>query len=1513
MSSALTDALLKGTTQAEHGAFTVDVEKARSKFERFRLANPLLYTVELVQAAVLSGATRVDIAVDADDFTLRFTSTRPIGRKELEDLESAILVRQKGAHPARLQLALAVSASQALKPSRVTVTADGVHLTIIDEVATLTDAPASNDVTFTLRESVRVSHVVDFFKGLVGRTDEERLLRDRCRHAACEVFVNGTRVSGQPWPGAPHVDVMGQRVRGAVGFLPDPNAASRLILLRAGVIQEELLWAEEAGSPPPTGMFAVIDGNDLARDASFARFVRNDAFKSLVQSLERHVEECARHLEAGILADEPLALERAGALARVLGRRVVRQGKGAGAAAVLAEARLLRDPLGRSLSLAQVQKAAGKTGVVRTHAGSEAIDRELLGDDVVVVLRNDDDRTLIEGMGWTLADFAPEASRRLERRTHYQNFLSRRAEERPDSAFLRRQVITQGEVTIDLGLRADGPADLELVVNVDGCRLARLQRPFPIPGLSITLTGPFAPAAMYDDVVRDARFGSALRRAAQALPAMLDGPYPRAIEGTRRLKDALLPLLALTLNGSVLWRAARDAFNAPVENAAESFSLLAVDGPRAHHLVTVPIIPRFPQGEFTLAALRKGDGPLGFVPPETPTFRMPLSEIVVAGDTLVAVLKQTLPNRPLVSLKAEAEQIVRQRRVLERPPTTRQSEGISVPIDDAVEVSGTSFRRFGSVGFVASATKPSTRLRLLFRGRLLQDTDVSGALPGLTAVIDDESVLLDTALTVSDLRPLAARAEAAVPALMERLASMRDPAQWTLARRLVAMAFPTPGAHAAWRKVVSSGNTGGREWRAILAFAERVKPDDLERALQTLLSKKAEISAKSLSQQVTPTRAATGTTDFLGNIIESGVVTGLLETFKLGGLALERLDKRLVPLPELLNRPAGAAVKTVTAAGTTPAGFEDAVVVDDDILAVLRGLGATIVDVDNDIAVARARLAFESSTQSTATLAATLTTVLRRPMNQPGIAGEAALLTGPPTISPSATIEVLHRGRRLDVIDIGSAMGVSMAAIVDVEDISPNASFSGIVADKRREALVDALAAGARHLVEEVADSPGMRLSESGRARLLEYISRERRRPVEIKLAARLVELPLFQDVSGRPVTLEGFSKQKPMRILSKAPSTPTPPGFDDVVLILSPMERHILERIKPTLIIDAAWQGAVETVRRRGQLAPMPSTLTGATGFERRTSIGDLALLLAVPEVGALPRLWVGAEGLLVEEVVWSNPLPVVGVVDGPGAVTADWREAKLAPKLMASIGREVVTLWSEFARSVDVDSGRAQRELLTVTALRLAAADATSMAADALALRGQLKRMPLLHTDSGGFVSIDDAVERRPAELLPLLVRHGLLHKDVLRARPPAPPPPPSGLDTRGTTPATTTVAPEPSPPPMTDAMKLRVRIVDEIRLIRRPPHQVLLDVEIDRILVSEGRGKLPLTIGHGNVTVDIKHPLCIAALASTSALFVLVVAVVGALNALLESFSDDEERSLLLAMARYAQTVPASDDSA
>jgi hypothetical protein len=1504
MSSALAEALLRGTSAAEHGAFTVDTEKARSTFGRFRLANPLMYTAELVQAAVLSGATRIDIAVDADDFTISFKPTRGIGTTELTDLDSAILVRHQGAHPARLQLALAVSAAQALKPSRIVVRGDGATLTIVGDTSTLTAADASDMVTVTLRESLRAGHVVDFFKGILGRTDEERLLRDRCRHASCDIFVNGNTISQQPWPGSPHVDVVGTRDRGAVGFLNHPHAVSRLLLLRAGVIQEDLPWADVAQTPPPTGMFAIVDAGDLARDASFARFVRNEAFTTLVQSLTPHVEACAGLLEAGILADEKLALARAGILARVLGRRLLRQGSGATATAILADARLLSDPLGRPLTLRRIHQAAGKTGVVRTMSATDPVDSELLDDDVVVQLRNDEDRQLVEAMGWTLADFAPEFSHRREQRSRYQNFLSRLAEPTPLATFLLHQTVTVGEVTIQVGLRAEGPADLEMTVKLDGRRLARLHRPFPIPGLSMTLAGPFEPTSTYDDVVRDQRFSAALRRAVQTIPGMLNGPYPSAVASSKRLHDALLPLLALSLNGSVLWRAAKEAFKAPNDGTGDGFPLLELTGPRAHHAAAVQMIPRFPHGAYRLDSLSKDSAPLGFVPPGTPVFSTRMSDIVVAGDTMMAVLRKAMPNRPFVSLHEEAEQHVRQQRVLQRPPTTRQLDGVTVPIDEAYVYDDKTYRRVGAIGFAPATTTASTRLRLMFRGRLLQDRDVAGPLPGLVAVIDDESVVLDGDLLVTDSRRQALRVEAEVPALMQRLADSRDPARWVLARRLVTMGFPTPSSWLAWQSLVrSEGKAAHAQWRDMLEYGERLKPNDLESALKTMLGQNTVPSLKALTTRTTPSHAATGSTALLGDAVLSGVATALLEGFGIGKLTFECLDRSTVRLSELMKA-ATPRVQVVTSEGTAPVSFEGTLVVNADSELVLRHLGLAVTNVDNDIATVRARQAFESTTATTACLPPDLPHLLRRPIKHLGIAGECALLTGPPMTSATATVEVLHRGRRLDIIDLGNSLGISMAAIVDVEAITPNATFDGIVADKRREALVDLMASHVRELVEEVVNTPGMRLSESGRARVLEFMSRPNRRPADAKIASRLATVALYLDAGRREVTLDRFSKKKPMRILSAAPSPPTPAGFDDVVVVTSAMERHILDRITATTIADSAWRAAVDAAARRARLGRLPPSPPGASAIQRRTTIGDLSLTLAIPKGDALQRLWVGAEGLLVEEVVWSNVLPVVGIVDGASAVSADWRELRLTPKLLASIAREVTELWTDVARSIEINDDVSLRNLVSATALRLAAAPPGSIPQDTLALRSLLKRLALLPVASGGCISIDDALEIRPPELLPLLVEHGLLAKEVKAKPRPATPPSTAAGEPRPSP------AEEPPPPP-SDAVKLRERIVDEIRLVRRHPKHLLLDVEIERIQVTTGRGAAPVTEGNGRVTVDIAHPLCAAALQSSSALIIVVVAVVGALNALLESFSDDEERGLLLALARYAQTIKASDD--
>ena len=109
-------------------------------------------------------------------------------------------------------------------------------------------------------------------------------------------------------------------------------------------------------------MFAVVDGAHHDRDASFARFVRDNAFTALLRSLARHVRDSAALLEPGVLEGDVDALAHARTMALWFGARVIDQAKKIAGARAIADPPLLSDPLGRPLTLRQVAKAAKSSG-----------------------------------------------------------------------------------------------------------------------------------------------------------------------------------------------------------------------------------------------------------------------------------------------------------------------------------------------------------------------------------------------------------------------------------------------------------------------------------------------------------------------------------------------------------------------------------------------------------------------------------------------------------------------------------------------------------------------------------------------------------------------------------------------------------------------------------------------------------------------------------------------------------------------------------------------------------------------------------------------------------------------------------------------------------------------------------------------------------------------------------------------------------------------------------------------
>ena len=107
------------------GRIRVDARKAMAKLREHLLVDLHLYAVEAVRAAVLAGATRVDVTYDADDLIVTWDGAL-LDAGSLPRLFEHLVGEEEGeeARQKRL-LALAVNAALGLAPAWVAVTSAG--------------------------------------------------------------------------------------------------------------------------------------------------------------------------------------------------------------------------------------------------------------------------------------------------------------------------------------------------------------------------------------------------------------------------------------------------------------------------------------------------------------------------------------------------------------------------------------------------------------------------------------------------------------------------------------------------------------------------------------------------------------------------------------------------------------------------------------------------------------------------------------------------------------------------------------------------------------------------------------------------------------------------------------------------------------------------------------------------------------------------------------------------------------------------------------------------------------------------------------------------------------------------------------------------------------------------------------------------------------------------------------------------------------------------------------------
>lgn len=173
------------------GVFTLDVDKAGDKVQRFQLVDPYLYVAHLVAAASLAGAKDFKFSKTASQVCIGFDG-RPFELSELETLSHGLLAGYSGERRVQ-ELAIAVMGARATEPERlvwesVGASGTGVRLSYEGEKRTIESvqsAEAGNRL------------ILDYpvtWKRIRGRFDtkspEAEVLRNFCARAPLRITTD---------------------------------------------------------------------------------------------------------------------------------------------------------------------------------------------------------------------------------------------------------------------------------------------------------------------------------------------------------------------------------------------------------------------------------------------------------------------------------------------------------------------------------------------------------------------------------------------------------------------------------------------------------------------------------------------------------------------------------------------------------------------------------------------------------------------------------------------------------------------------------------------------------------------------------------------------------------------------------------------------------------------------------------------------------------------------------------------------------------------------------------------------------------------------------------------------------------------------------------------------------------------------------------------------------------------------------------------------------------------------
>jgi hypothetical protein len=1462
------------------GQFTLDREQARSKMQKFQLADARRYVLELVQAAVLRGAERIEFEIDADDMHMRFGG-QPFTEAELDDLYGS-LFRPGDDRALRgvRQLALALNAALGMAPKHIHLRSGNVELRMHpgqrDELTKHEVAQPRTEIH--VRQRVRARLVLDFFAKLTGRMAEQQYLRERCVYAGVAIELDGKVISrGLSVEADSRVSIrlLGRDFAGVLA-LGDAHAPTMLHLIKDGV------WIDSHSLPEcGSGIVAAVEGERLRKDVSQARIVVDDTVVTIIAAVRRTRWQLWRHALAHATGRTAERLNEA-VRVQLLENVEFSELRGDEHALALAEWIRWKDCRGEhpEISLRRMVDLV-IAGEIPRFASREFPNVPVEGTPILW-MKKKEAALLAKPLGKNLVQANTLLIREELRAEGHAAWLARKGDPVLPThvPFQYRGAIAgegvSGQVGIDhhaLFEHLEHP--VQVMLYKQRRLLGRLELDVNIPNVWLVIEAELTPTDDYRDAVRDQLFVRALLAGFVALLEPLGqllaahGDELRSANIRGLAKRWLIALVDQPSQAALLSKANVDVgpkFHKPIADLCPGLTLAGLLGPEPALLAQQPLFAQVKGPHRSLASLAADVREHGHIrylasPPDNPQFEAPGVVILGPGDRkLVRGLfgpdscqeLDTAPQerrlrylaQPLVDVAAMREQIER-----ELGTTGVQASRWIVELAQARGVRGFVVPAYGDLGHRVEDLQPEllerTTVRVVVEQRLLCEVAVDLGLGPLIAFIESDALRPDAQWQGVEhddaweavLVELRAAAEQLVVSLCGVFGQEVASVQRWLARALL---------HDAARRF-AAGDRSGLELMAQLPMLDTVSGRVLTLAqAEQMLARGGKLEVVPRETSWAPLsdpeviKAEPDERDDLAVLFAGEVEDGT-----------QRVRHRLAS-ERLAGRPRMSEAK-----------FEPE--------QVWAQLGIQADDRRGVVGVSRVR--------SEASLHLRL-----------GVAG--------------------HHVQ--DVFDHEQSNGLPIDAIVIDDQFPLDAEGRPELRSKRYRQLLRQVRGRIPELVSELCRSWARheQLRASLWPLLLGYLQREtdgERRHAREQAFAAASSIPGFVDLWGKPHSLHEIVSASPQRVraLSKLGDRALPePLAGELILQINAAELACLSAHVEVALLDEHWEAELERLRwlAAAPVVERPNIDEVALAYRKATVGGGLECELWLPRdysplgTEPAPQLSFVREDRTLARAPLLELCPCAGIVSGAGLVM-EGAEAVLDKRQRNSLLRQVLILYVELAHAASnrrlpgKDHERALAYLAWTDHVFEAESDALTEVFAAGKHGAELR----------GLV----------AKLVPPTLR------DTLRRRVVAAPPVVEPVVSVPEAVAPAPVAPKPETPSRVEARpnlspseRLLAAISEQLRWARARHGNLLDELRLAHLELQSGDGRAIVRITPAGIVLDGEHPLIRRLIAQDPHdrcdLAFAVAAVYTQMNHFAEQITDADEREFV---AQLAETLALS----